>query len=89
MSDVYKYQSLPRPNKYLLHAGVVQEGEQRLAVSRGGGLVVHHSYLDPLRVSSNTQTDQRDLDDGQQELETQRAANTEESERLIITSAVN
>lgn len=49
-----------------------------MAVSRGGGLVVHHSDLDSLRISSDTQTDQRDLDDGKQELETQGAADTEE-----------
>lgn len=67
--------------KYLVHAGVVQEGEQRLAVSGGGGLVVHHSDLDPFWVPPDTQTDQRDLDDGQQELETQRAANTRERVR--------
>lgn len=65
-----------RSEQYLGHAGVVQEGEQRLAVSSGRGLVVDHGHLDPPRVSSHTQADQGDLDDGQQELETQRAANT-------------
>lgn len=49
-----------------------------MAVTGGGGFVVHHGHLDPLGVSSDTQTDQGDLDDGQQELETQRAANGEE-----------
>lgn len=62
-----------------------------MAVSGGGGLVVHHSDLDPLWVSTDTQTDQRDLDDGQQELETQRAAKHGETVRIImpltITSA--
>lgn len=48
-----------------------------MAVRVRGGFVVHNSYLDPLWVSTNAQTDQRDLDDGQQELETQRAANTD------------
>lgn len=84
---------LARLNKYLVHAGVVQEGEQRLAVRGGGGLVVHHSDLDPLWISTDAQTDQRDLDDGQQELETQRAAKHGETVRiimpLIITSAIN
>lgn len=70
---------ISRPNKYLAHTRVVQEGEQCFAVSRGGGLVVHHGNLDPLWVSSDTQTDERDLDDGQQELETQRAASTDET----------
>lgn len=64
-------------NKYLLHTRVVQEGEEGLAESRGGGLIVHYSNLDAFWISSDTQTDEGDLDDGQQELETQRAANTE------------
>lgn len=65
-----------------------------MAVSGGGGLVVHHSDLDPFWVSSDTQTDQRDLDDGQQELETQRAANAQGSQKrstnmsLTITPAM-
>lgn len=54
-----------------------------MAVSGGGGLVVHHSYPNPLWVSTDAQTDQRDLDDGQQELETQRAANTEEKVKVF------
>lgn len=61
-----------------MHAGVVQEGQQRCAVAVGCCLVVHHGHLDPSRVSPHTQTDQRDLDDGQQELETQGAGETEE-----------
>lgn len=89
----HQQQHLPRLNKYLLHAGVVQEGEQWLAVSGGGGLIVHHSDLDPLWVSTDTQTDQRDLDDGQQELETQRAAKQGETVRIIMplitTSPIN
>lgn len=64
-------------NKYLLYTRVVQEGEEGLAESRGGGLIVHYSNLDAFWISSDTQTDEGDLDDGQQELETQRAANTE------------
>lgn len=67
---VFVFQGL---NKYLVHSGIVQEGEQWLAVRGGGGLVVHHSYPYPLWVSTDAQTDQRDLDDGQQKLETQRA----------------
>lgn len=61
-----------------MHAGVVQKGQQRSAVAVGWRLVVHHGDLDPSWVSTDTQTDQRDLDDGQQELETQGAAETEE-----------
>lgn len=57
-----------------------------MAVSRGGGFVVHHSDLDSLRISSDTQTDQRDLDDGEQELETQRAADTEEMVTVTNTA---
>lgn len=68
-----------------MHTGVVQEGEQRVAISGGGGFVVHHGNVDPLWVSTDTQTDQRDLDDGQQELETQRAASTEEM--VTVTNA--
>lgn len=65
-----------------MHTGVVQEGEQRLAVRGGGGLVVHYGNLDPLWISSDTQADERDLDDGQQELEAQRAADAEETVTL-------
>ena len=50
-----------------------------MAVSGGGGLVVHHGDLDPLRISPDTQTDKRDLDDWQQELETQGAVDTGEA----------
>lgn len=63
---------------YLLHAGVVQERQQWAAVGAGWRLVVHHGDLDPSWVSTDAQTDQGDLDDGQQELETQGAADTEE-----------
>lgn len=62
----------------LLHAGVVQEGQQRPAVAVGWRLIVHHGNLDPSGVSTHTQTDERDLDDGQQELEAQGAAEREE-----------
>ena len=72
-------QSLSEPRTYLVHAGVVQEGEQSCAVRRGGGLIIHHSHLDSPRISSNAQTDQGDLDDGQQELETQRAGGPQET----------
>lgn len=67
-----------RRDSHLLHAGVVQEREQRSAVAVGGRLVVHHGHLDPSWVSAHTQADQGDLDDGQQELETQGAAEGEE-----------
>ncbi len=60
-----------------------------MAVSGGRGLVVHHGDLDPLRVTSDTQTDERDLDDGQQELETQRAADEEESQNISETTTCN
>lgn len=72
-------------NQYLDHTGVVKEGKQWLAERWGAGLIVHHSNLDPLWVSSNAQTDQRDLDDRQQKLETQWAANTWDTVRQSQT----
>lgn len=72
-----------RSGSYLVDAGVVQEGEQRVAVGAGGGLVVHHGHLDAPRVPAHAQTDERGLDDGQQELEAQRAARTREDECRI------
>lgn len=60
-------------NVYLLYAGLVQEGEQRVAEGRGGALVVDHGHLDAHGVATHAQADERDLDDGQQELEAQRA----------------
>lgn len=57
-------------HSYLLHAGVVYEGEQRAAVWIGRRFIIDHSDLDALGISPNTQTDQGDLDDWQQKLET-------------------
>lgn len=78
-SVIFNTLKLSEPHGYLMHAGVVQEGEQSSAVRSGGGLIIHHSNLDSPWISSNTQTDQRDLDDGQQELETQRAGSPQET----------
>lgn len=48
-----------------MDAGVVQEGQHGAAERGGGSVIVHHGHLDPLRLSSHTQADQRNLDDGQ------------------------
>lgn len=72
-----------------MHAGVVQEGQQWSAVGVGWRLVVHHGDLDPSWISADAQTDQGDLDDGQQELETQGAAETEEKVTPAIALHTN
>lgn len=79
-------------NVYLLYAGLVQEGEQRAAEGRGGALVVDHGHLDAHRVATHAQADERDLDDGQQELEAQRAIRREgeeggEVKRRVLAAA--
>lgn len=66
---------------YLLHTFVVQKGEQRVTESEWGGLIVDHGNLNSLWVSSDAQADERHLDDGQQELETQGAAKNAASQK--------
>lgn len=48
-----------------------------MAEGRGGALVVDHGHLDAHGVATHAQADERDLDDGQQELEAQRAKRRE------------
>lgn len=67
----------PSPT-YLVNVGLIQEGEQRAAEGRGRALVVDHGHLDAYGVAAHAQADERDLDDGQEELEAQGAGTTEE-----------
>lgn len=70
----------PEQNDHLVNTGVVQKGEQTEAERILRGVVVDDCDIDSLWICSHTQTDEGDLDDRQQELETQGAADTRETE---------